>query len=645
MPPLFRSSDFFKDAGEPDPLAHLPEFVNPLPAKIGLDEVNYLHCKGALSLPELRLQRYLLQAYIEFVHPYMPLLELHDFLNRVNARDGRNGKVSLLLYQAVMFAASAFVGIKALNDAGYTNRRAARKAFFQKARLLYDFDYESDRLVLVQALLLMTYWYEAPEDQKDTWHWMGVAISLAHTVALHRDPVTVSANKHKLRKRIWWSCFMRDRLIALGMRRPTRIKDEDFDVPMLEASDFENEVLADDNRIVPAECTLTRDTKMQKELAELCVQKAKLCVLISHMLKAQYSVLIRDRSRPDATTKTTMMLLPRKDLDDGQIKSVQTVDAELSAWLAALPESCQYRPLMPADVEGGRSPVAVQRNLLHMVYQTTISALHRPQFLPSSPMQAPAVSRAVQEISRSKVRNAATQITRMAAEMYRFGLESYLPTTGVTVVLPAMIMHLLHMKDPVRKTREEAQKGFSQCMQVMIKLREIYAAADFAADFLESALKKAAIEMNMAAAASATTTQPVAIDAALFTRPATPPPDPGNATFNSFAQSCPAPIGPALTGGFPLPDPCTLEHSPPHSDQDMTPSASGSSEVVPADVEMTDSGGIDWSRVAMPNLDYDQWLQFPAEGVNNTDNYNMCLFDDNGGSFDTIFEPLTENAL
>ena len=26
---------------------------------------------------------------------------------------------------------------------------------------------------------------------------------------------------------------MRDRLIALGMRRPTRIKDEDFDVPML----------------------------------------------------------------------------------------------------------------------------------------------------------------------------------------------------------------------------------------------------------------------------------------------------------------------------------------------------------------------------------------------------------------------------
>jgi hypothetical protein len=32
-----------------------------------------------------------------------------------------------------------------------------------------------DRISLVQSLLLMTYWYETPDDQKDTWHWMGVS--------------------------------------------------------------------------------------------------------------------------------------------------------------------------------------------------------------------------------------------------------------------------------------------------------------------------------------------------------------------------------------------------------------------------------------------------------------------------------------
>src|SRR3954447_52474 len=118
-----------------------------------------------------------------------------------------------------------------------------------------------DRVSLVQALLLMTYWYETPDDQKDTWHWMGVAISLAHTIGLHRDPANsnMEPNRKKLWKRIWWSTFMRDRLVALGMRRPTRVKDEDYDVPMLTEEDFETEVLPLSNTIVPMEHTLVRD--------------------------------------------------------------------------------------------------------------------------------------------------------------------------------------------------------------------------------------------------------------------------------------------------------------------------------------------------------------------------------------------------
>lgn len=103
----------------------------------------------------------------------------------------------------------------------------------------------------------MTYWYETPDDQKDTWHWMGVAISLGHTIGLHRNPANTNMppQRRKLWKRIWWSCFMRDRLIALGMRRPTRIKDEDFDVPMLVEDDFDIKALPDSVQVVGPECT------------------------------------------------------------------------------------------------------------------------------------------------------------------------------------------------------------------------------------------------------------------------------------------------------------------------------------------------------------------------------------------------------
>lgn len=112
-----------------------PAFLRPLPNKIAPEDVEYLKIKGALSVPTLPLQNALLQAYVEYVHPYMPLMDLNSFLGVISSRDGQNGQTSLFLYQAVMFAASAFVDMKYLREGGYTTRKAARKSFFQKTRV------------------------------------------------------------------------------------------------------------------------------------------------------------------------------------------------------------------------------------------------------------------------------------------------------------------------------------------------------------------------------------------------------------------------------------------------------------------------------------------------------------------------------
>ena len=130
-----RTAQFLNSLEEPDLTAQLSPFVRPLPAKIAAEDVTYLSIKGALSLPPVPLQNALLQAYVEYVHPYMPLMDIHEFLSIVNRRDGLNGQTSLFLYQAVMFAATAFVDMKYLREAGYTTRKAARKSFFQKTRV------------------------------------------------------------------------------------------------------------------------------------------------------------------------------------------------------------------------------------------------------------------------------------------------------------------------------------------------------------------------------------------------------------------------------------------------------------------------------------------------------------------------------
>lgn len=337
----------------------------------------------------------------------------------------------------------------------------------------------------------MTYWYETPDDQKDTWHWMGVSLSLAHTIGLHRNPEqsNMDMKRQRLWKRIWWSCFMRDRLIALGMRRPTRIKNEDCDVPMLTLDDFEIQLHGPGVVRMLGNCPIVIDVDLQRQLAVMCIEKAKLCLCISHVLSAQYSVLSH---KFGGSTETTMMLVPKKSA--AETCEVRQCDQELDSWFTNLPDGVEYQSPSTLPLANGEDILLVHRALLSMIYLTTSSALHRPQVLPSAPL--PNVDAELQEISRTKVRFAATEITRVAQDLHRLELTRYLPTTGVTVLLPAVIIHLLDIKSNDVNVRNASLRRFYQCMQILQRLREMYASADFATSFLEAAIRKANIQVT-----------------------------------------------------------------------------------------------------------------------------------------------------
>ncbi|KAM0154313.1 hypothetical protein ACHAQE_000817 [Botrytis cinerea] len=476
-------------ASSPPPsLKHsLPAYINPLPSKMTSVDIDYLWAKSALLIPEPPLRNALLQAFIEYIYPYMPLLELHKVLQIIND-EGGSGAMSLLLFQSIMFSGTAFVDMESLKRAGHRTRKAARKAFFQRARVLYDLDYENDMLTVVQSLLLMTYWYETPEDHKDTWHWMGRAIDHAYTLALHRDPKGIDAD-HKLRKRVWWSCFMRDRLIALGMRRPTRVKDEDCDVPMLVEGDFEIKALDPRITIISSSCSLIRDVEAQRELALMCISKAELCLCISQILVAQYSVLGRHQgvSSQSESTTSQIMLFPKKSASS---EEVEQCDLALDHWKKNLPQACVYSNELRKGNSG--QPLFVACSLLHMIYFTATSALHRPRVLPAGPNQPE--PQTLFALSREVVTNAAIGTTNIVHDMHNYDLERYLPTTGVTALLPAIIIHLLLVRSPQENERQPALEGFCLCMTVLESLRDNYSSADYATQFLEAAVRKAGME-------------------------------------------------------------------------------------------------------------------------------------------------------
>lgn len=114
----------------------LPQYVRPL-TSLPPDDMTYLHNEGALDLPDGALQNALLRAFFEYVHPYVPTLDLDGFLHAIETHDGSAGQVSLLLLQAVLAAGTAHVELEFLRNAGFQTRKQARTTFMKRVRVSF----------------------------------------------------------------------------------------------------------------------------------------------------------------------------------------------------------------------------------------------------------------------------------------------------------------------------------------------------------------------------------------------------------------------------------------------------------------------------------------------------------------------------
>jgi hypothetical protein len=113
----------------------LPIFIRDLNHKMDSVDVICLQAKGAFRIPGEKLRVALLSAYADYVHPTMPVVDLHSFLNAIDKPGPGEAKVSLLLFQSMMFAASAFVDEEALVEAGFTNRLDARRTLYERCKV------------------------------------------------------------------------------------------------------------------------------------------------------------------------------------------------------------------------------------------------------------------------------------------------------------------------------------------------------------------------------------------------------------------------------------------------------------------------------------------------------------------------------
>ena len=164
-------------------------------------EIDILHQRGAFLLPPRALCDELVDSYFKWVAPVVPVVNKTRFMARY--RDVKNPP-SLLLLQAMLLAGSRVCTNPQLMDANGSTTPAAM-TFYKRAKALYDANYEDDRVTIVQALVLMGWYWEGPEGQflechllkclfadvvsdvtKNVFYWTRVATIVAQGSGMHR---------------------------------------------------------------------------------------------------------------------------------------------------------------------------------------------------------------------------------------------------------------------------------------------------------------------------------------------------------------------------------------------------------------------------------------------------------------------------
>lgn len=347
-------------------------------------------------------------------------------------------------------------------------------------------DYEQDRFCVIRVLIIMSHWYETPDDQKDACHWLQIAISLSRRAGLDQNPanMAIPETERRMRRRIWWSCVNRDPLCALGLKSRLSFHPRDHDVPDLRVDDFE---LGD----VPPEgferVGIAWPPGKRRLLCLASISQTQLHKHLYDVLSEQYKLGdYRSTSRKADTKSTKMVLLPVTT--EATRSNLEKLEDRLRSWHKSLPSELQTTAVGAEISDSGFESFVVFRTVLHMLYHTSLITLYRPWLRPPHNMvvvYGSETEAASLQILQTLIRRSAQAITDLAVELHQIDLVRHLPQTGISALVAAVVSHIFDMLSSSDEIQRAALRGFEQCSHLLNELRENYYSADFSADFVK----------------------------------------------------------------------------------------------------------------------------------------------------------------
>ncbi|KAF9884944.1 hypothetical protein FE257_000853 [Aspergillus nanangensis] len=449
----------------------LPKFVKPIPSRLKRDEVCFLQIKGAFNVPDIISLRPFLKAYVDHVHPYMPVLDLQGILFSITQND-RQRPISLFLLQSILFVSSTFVPDTLLETVGYSDRSSARRTLLYRAKVLYDFDVEDDSLAIVQGLLLLTFWHGTPDDLTGCWYWAGLSLTWAFRMGLHQEDSARSSRinpryKH-LRRRIWWSVYIRDRLTALWMQRPARIDDVAFNIPPLTIEDFDAPISSTVLLRFMTDSSYLSNPHTQKTLEKIFIDLSNLCVSIGQVLAVKFSTW---KLGPVTSSTPSLARPSSSDVSTRHEWRVEECALGLRQWLQK--HGSRY---LAEDLSTEETIVTINASLVHMLHATALVNL----YISNTTSQSPP------EYVLLNCSYPAATVTKIMGDLSQRKLIQYLPITAVNILISTIAIHVIEVNSSDLETRSRGYSNLNKCLQILGELSKTYSAATWANIFFEA---------------------------------------------------------------------------------------------------------------------------------------------------------------
>ncbi|KAG9317240.1 fungal-specific transcription factor domain-containing protein [Chiua virens] len=431
--PLHRVSPMEDDPRAPGPSANKLYF----PASVFFGKIRALPSADEVEYPEEDLCDKLIDAYFERLHFLMPVLDKPSFMARYKRLMGKRNDPTYTQIEApfisILFAVFACTA-RLVNDPRLASDRlddgGIGMSYYEKALILHYISHASIQVPHVQSFILMSSFLCSINCLPQAWLLVGQALRSAQDLGLHRSPrrLSISSVEKETRRKIWWSVYCLDRMLAVALGRPLGIEDSDCDVEL--------PVDADDEWL-PEYFTGAQLSQKPPSLMAGTIALVTLYQIAGRVLRQVYAIDICKES-PEPEKRVELQ------------RSVETLDLELTRWFDALPRN-------PSTSDKHISMTVV----LWSHYYSVLTTLHR-NFLPLKADQSLGPS------STARALSSARSCIRLAPSMNNFVPTSHHLAFFIQHLFSSAVVILLYaMHSPDSKAAGTAMDEARSCLPII----------------------------------------------------------------------------------------------------------------------------------------------------------------------------------